>query len=225
MGKDEIKEVSQLLEAHQVGLENTRLKRLQGDERIPLYEVWQAGISQQSSIVRGLGKEVHIKCGDHHKELTSICIELSKALPYATELQKKTLQSYITSFESGDLDHYRNSQKSWVQDQKPRIENVFGFVEPYRDPSGVRAEFEGLVGINSDDKVLTTLVENSTSIIKNLPWVSKSTMDSLPLGPFENARFEPPHIASIYGKYPGKILANLTIYSIGVLLIKSVSCC
>jgi dipeptidyl-peptidase-3 len=57
------------------------------------------------------------------------------------------LRGYLASFETGDLHAYRAAQRAWVRDITPRVESVLGFVEPYRDPAGVRGEFEGIVGV------------------------------------------------------------------------------
>lgn len=88
----------------------------------------------------------------------------------------------------------------WVKDIKPAVEMVMGFVEPYRDPFGVRAEFEGLVGIvnREETKALTTLVENSTKFIRRLPWAEGST-ENEGKGPFEKSLFEAPDFTSVQG--------------------------
>ena len=82
------------------------------------------------------------------------------------------------------------------------LENIFGFVEPYRDPYGTRAEFEGLVAISDTEetKALTKLVENSATFIKKLPW-AEGTKENDGKGPFEKALFEPPDFASIHSMY------------------------
>ena len=49
----------------------------------------------------------------------------------------------------------------WVKDFQPSVEHLFRFVEPYRDPFSIRAEFEGLVGIMNrpETETLSVLVE------------------------------------------------------------------
>jgi dipeptidyl-peptidase-3 len=85
----------------------------------------------------------------------------------------------------------------WVRDKAPRVENIFGFVEPYRDPHGIRSEFEGLVAIANDGetKLLARLVENSAKFIRQLPWVARENTGN---GPFEKNLFEPPDFSSIH---------------------------
>lgn len=94
---------------------------------------------------------------------------------------------------------YKESQRTWVKDVAPVVENIFGFVEPYRDPFGTRAEFEGLVAIvdREGTKVLTRLVEESSKFIKLLPW-AKGCSENDGKGPFEKSLFEPPDFSSIY---------------------------
>ena len=65
-----------------------------------------------------------------------------------TPRQRLFLRQYIQSFESGGLHNYKETQKTWIRDSAPIVEKIFGFVEPYRDPFGIRAEFEGPVAIS-----------------------------------------------------------------------------
>jgi dipeptidyl-peptidase-3 len=142
-----------------------------------------------------------VKGGDHSEELARICASLSEAKKFAAnEKQERFLSHYIESFRTGDLEIYRNSQRTWITDKSPRVENIFGFVEPYRDPYGIRAEFEGLVAIMDLEETskLTKLVESSNIFIKRLPWAGNDENDGK--GPFEKALFEPPDFTSIHCK-------------------------
>lgn len=116
---------------------------------------------------------IRIIRGHHSDELKRICECLEEARKYAgNALQERFLSEYMESFTSGNIEAYKSSQRTWIKDVQPSVETVLGFVEPYRDPFGVRAEFEGLVGIvhRGETEVLTTLVKNSTKFIRRLPW-------------------------------------------------------
>lgn len=168
------------------------------------YEVWQASVVQDTEPTTlelpALGAAiVKIKRGDHSEDLANICTFLLEAKKYAAnETQERFLVQYIESFRSGNLDTYRDSQRTWITDKSPRVENIFGFVEPYRDPYGIRAEFEGIVAITDLDEtnVLKTLVDKSASFIKKLPWAGGKENDGK--GPFEKALFEPPDFTSVH---------------------------
>ena len=84
------------------------------------------------------------------------------------------------------MERYKEAQELWLEDFQPPVETVIGFVEPYRDPYGARAEFEGLVGIRDTEetKLLNMLVENSDRFISSLPWVDASD-PTHGKGPFE----------------------------------------
>jgi dipeptidyl-peptidase-3 len=61
----------------------------------------------------------------------------------ATEAE--ALTALIQHYETGNIaDHIRYSE-IWVRDSDPIIEHYHGFIESYRDPSGLRAEFESFV--------------------------------------------------------------------------------
>lgn len=206
MNKDEIALVSQVLEDRSIYPENTRIQKLQTLEQ-PIFEVLQASVHKDNSAQEfSLGDSkgtLRIIRGDHAKELDLICLSLAEASKYASELQKTILEQYIESFQTGSLHAYRDSQRSWVRDKGPRIENIFGFVEPYRDPFGIRAEFEGIVGISDieETKILRSLIENSDKFIRRLPWIDTIKLESHWKGPFEKTSFEAPDFASIHSMY------------------------
>ncbi|TFB00581.1 putative dipeptidyl peptidase 3 [Trichoderma ghanense] len=99
---------------------------------------------------------------------------------------------------------YRMSQKTWVTDISPRVENILGFVEPYRDPYGVRAEWEGVICISDPDETsrLKELVDNSTRFIRMLPWAVPGENDGK--GPFEANCFQAPNFTIVHA-LPGKL--------------------
>ncbi|KAM0454874.1 hypothetical protein ACHAPV_008248 [Trichoderma viride] len=158
----------------------------------------ESGIAAQFPLPNGQEGHVRLVKGDHSSDLQRICAELKEASRYAAnELQRNVISAYIESFETGSLDAYRTSQRLWVRDKAPRVENIFGFVEPYRDPQGIRAEFEALVAIADDMEtlLLTKLVDNSARFIRRLPW---ATPENDGKGPFEKSLFEPPDFSSIH---------------------------
>jgi dipeptidyl-peptidase-3 len=207
LSREEISVATTAMEKHGIFLENTRLRKHMESGKT-IFEVLQGSIetgqSTEIPVDEGplAGSCVHIIRGDHATELSQVCDSLREAAEYASsDTQRKFLAEYIASFTTGSLESYRDSQRTWVRDVSPRIENIFGFVEPYRDPHGVRAEWESLVAISdvTETKRLQRLVENSASFIRQLPWVA-GTNEHEKNGPFEKNLFEPPDFTSIHGK-------------------------
>ncbi|QKX57989.1 uncharacterized protein TRUGW13939_05109 [Talaromyces rugulosus] len=150
--------------------ENTRLRKSTPPDGITVYDLLQASVQQDESDLDILAadKKLRLIRGDHKQELEKICASLlSASQNVANPAQNQLLTELHDSFLNGDLNTYRSSQRIWVKDKAPRVETVLGFVEPYRDPLGVRAEFEGIVGI-ADTKetfVLRKLAEMGSRLI------------------------------------------------------------
>ena len=196
LSEAEISSISKLLELEGIYPENTRISKQDDLTYTVRLASVQAGKPRSFSL--DPERTVQIVAGDHAAELASICSELSLAATYAAnDIQKDVLSAYIDSFQTGSLDKYRDSLRLWVKDKAPRVENIFGFVEPYRDPYGIRAEFEGLVAIADDEetRLLRKLVGNSAKFIRRLPWAVGEENDGK--GPFEKSLFEPPDFSSI----------------------------
>lgn len=207
ISQDEIAVVSQALEDCSIFPENTRIRKVESNG-ISVFEVLQASIEKDEIVqefrLRDSKGVARLIRQDHSKELAQICSSLAEASKYAAnENQKTFIAQYIESFRTGSLHAYRDSQRTWIKDETPRVENIFGFVEPYRDPHGTRAEFEGLVAVSDaeETKVLKILVEQSAKFIRRLPWADGNLEESKGKGPFEKALFVPPDFTSIHSTY------------------------
>ena len=203
----EIKEVTKALEGINISPENTRLRKDSSKDNAGVVTVLQASIethTEPTPLDSKTELQLRLKRGDHQAALRKICAELTKAADFASNnVQKAIIEKYIQSFTTGDLEAYKESQKLWIKDHSPRVENIFGFVEPYRDPAGVRAEFEALVAIEDpeESKILRRLVERSDHLIRQLPWARGATEND-GKGRFERVRFEPPSFAGIHSQSP-----------------------
>lgn len=128
--------------------------------------------------------------GDHQKEFAAITAEFEEALKYvANDTQKNMIKAYISSFKTGSMNAHKDSQRYWVKDIGPKVETNIGFIETYRDPSGVRGEWEGLVAMVNSERTAKfgELVDNAKTFVKQLPWPQD----------FEKDVFTPPDFTSL----------------------------
>ncbi|KAH7087391.1 peptidase family M49-domain-containing protein [Paraphoma chrysanthemicola] len=170
----------------------------------PEYRGLQASTQQNVTTLSNVGHEwkgtVKLVGGDYHEELSAICDSLEQAMKFAAdETQRATLSHYVQSFRTGSVDDYRESQCTWVKDRSPKVENIFGFVESYRDPQGARAEFEAIVAINDPErtKLLHTVVKQSDEFIRTLPWAREQSENN-GKGHFEKDLLAPSDLSSIH---------------------------
>lgn len=84
---------------------------------------------------------------------------------------------------------------------EPKVEEIFGFVETYRDPLNLRAEWESIVAITDAEETSSfkSFVDRSTTFLRRLPWTFDCT-DNDGKGPFEKSVFVAPAFTSIHGK-------------------------
>lgn len=156
--KDEITAIGDFLEKKGLPLENTRLRKTSGGD----FELLIAsGLSSPPTQDRDLGdadhwqldgklqgKKLTLAFGDYSEEMSKIANSIQQAALHAeTDTEKKMLEQYARSFRTGSIEAYKESQRLWVNDQGPEIETNIGFVETYRDPHGVRGEWEGFVAM------------------------------------------------------------------------------
>lgn len=156
--KDEITVIGDFLESKGLPVENTRLRKTtSGDFELLI----ASGLSSPPAHDRDLGEEVswelngilkgkklRLVFGDHQNEMSKIAHSIKQAeLNAASDTQKQMLEQYAKSFGTGSIEAYKESQRLWVKDQKPAVETNLGFVETYRDPHGVRGEWEGFVSM------------------------------------------------------------------------------
>ncbi|KAL8771128.1 MAG: hypothetical protein Q9209_003299 [Squamulea sp. 1 TL-2023] len=181
--QDEIEAISAFIAEKKLLPENTRLKKTKdGNFQLliasglskPPPEGGDAGPNTTFNLNGKLeGKNLELVFGDHIEELAKIALHIKKAgLNAANDTQKQMMDEYAKSFGSGSLNAFKESQKLWVKDIGPAVETNIGFIETYRDPANVRAEWEGLVAMVNQErtKAFQKLVDAAPSMIPKLPW-------------------------------------------------------
>ncbi|KAL2139338.1 hypothetical protein VTI28DRAFT_5326 [Corynascus sepedonium] len=182
--KDEVSAVSKWMEDKGLLPENTRLRKTENG----VYELLIAsattsipsnggdiGKDTEYEISEGplAGKTVKLVYGDYAKEMNAIASFIRKAADNAeNETQKKMHLAYAESFESGSLLAFKDSQRHWIRDQGPMVECNIGFIETYRDPAGVRGEWEGFAAVVNLERTRAfgELVRSAPDLIPLLPW-------------------------------------------------------
>lgn len=181
--KQEIEVLGEFLAEKKILPENTRIRKTQnGNFEIPIAsgiskpppEGSDAGQETAWDLEGPLkGKSVELVFGDHIEEMAKIALHMKKAgLSAANDTQKMMMDQYAKSFSTGSLNAFKESQKLWVKDIGPEVESNIGFIESYRDPAGVRSEWEGMVAMVNKERTraFQKLVDFAPSMIPKLPW-------------------------------------------------------
>lgn len=156
--KEEITLIGDFLEQKKLLLENTRLKKTSnGDFELLIASAQKSpsGSDRDVGNVNGWdlegkldGKKLRLVYGDHAEQMAKISEQMKQAgLNSANETQQNMHSEYVKSFQTGSLEAFKQSQRYWIQDKGPMVESDIGFVETYRDPHGVRGEWEGFAAM------------------------------------------------------------------------------
>ncbi|KAI1928133.1 hypothetical protein LOZ58_004988 [Ophidiomyces ophidiicola] len=198
--KEEITLVGDFLEKKKLLLENTRLRKTKnGDFELLIASAQKnpAGRDRDVGDINGWpldgkleGKQLTLVYGDYAdllEKITKSCMQAG--LNPANDIQKNMYEQYAKSFSTGSLEAYKESQRFWIRDKGPMVESDLGFVETYRDPHGVRGEWEGFAAMVNQErtKSFEKLVANAPSFIPKLPWGKD----------FEKDKFHSPDFTSL----------------------------
>merc|ERR1719162_903942 len=105
--------------------------------------------------------------------MARVVAAIRDAAPHAAnDHQIAMLDRYISSFERGSIDEHKNASRHWIKDIGPAVESYIGFIKSYRDPSGVRGEWEGFVScVNKEvSRKFGVLVDNAEKFLVMMPW-------------------------------------------------------
>ncbi|KAH9902261.1 peptidase family M49 [Xylariomycetidae sp. FL2044] len=119
------------------------------------------------------GKTIKLVYGDYAKEMAAITENIKKAAENGdNENQQKMYNAYAKSFETGSLLAFKDSQRFWIRDKGPMVESNIGFIETYRDPAGIRGEWEGFAAVVNLERTRAFggLVSAAPTLIPLLPW-------------------------------------------------------
>ncbi|KAK3394642.1 peptidase family M49-domain-containing protein [Podospora didyma] len=189
--KDDVDAVAKWMQAKGLLPENTRLRKAQdgvfelliasGKTTIPR-EGGDIGKDTEFKISEGPldGKTIKLVYGDHAPEMGAIAGFIKKAAENAeNHTQEKMHLAYAKSFDEGSLEAFKDSQRYWIRDQGPMVECNIGFIETYRDPAGIRGEWEGFAAVVNLErtKAFGELVRSAPDLIPLLPWDSEFEKD------------------------------------------------
>eukprot|EP00980_Cylindrotheca_fusiformis_P011381 scaffold2638_cov114-Cylindrotheca_fusiformis.AAC.9 len=189
---DDVKIANAFLDSQNISAYNTRLfkttKTTQEETTILVdYIIRQASATLQQDAappqpIRYEDKATFtIVKGDYAPLMKRIVNALNNALPYtANSTQTAMIQKYIESFEVGTIDAHRDASRFWIRDKGPAIESYIGFIESYRDPSGVRGEWEGFCAcVNKEiSRKFQILVDRAESFLTKMPWPKEFEKDT-----------------------------------------------
>ena len=167
--KAEVQDVQKRMQAQGMEAWNTRLFKEDGK-----LVLWVASVRQREALLdNDLTKPVIVRYGDYSAILAGVVNAFEMAYHYAANSrEREMIKDYIDHFVSGDINKHKDAMRAWVKDKGPVVETNIGFIETYRDPIHVRAEWEGLVAIvnKAQSAKFQKLVNTAGKFLPKLPW-------------------------------------------------------
>jgi dipeptidyl-peptidase-3 len=119
------------------------------------------------------GKTIKLVYGDYSIEMAAITASVQKAAQNGdNKTQEEMHNAYAKAFGNGSMLAHKDSQRFWIKDKGPMVESNIGFIETYRDPAGIRGEWEGFAAIVNLERTRAfgALVDAAPTLIPMLPW-------------------------------------------------------
>ena len=178
--QSEISYVSDFVKDRGLMPENTRLRKLgSGDLELliasAVTQPAQRDLKESQWTLEGplKGKKLSLVYGDHKTEMGKIARNLMEAKKFALNDEEDKMQGeYVKAFHDGSMFAHLDSQRHWIKDKGPMVECNIGFIETYRDPHGIRGEWEGFAAMINKERTraFSKLVESAPAQIPKLPW-------------------------------------------------------
>ena len=169
------------------GYINRALKTVDGNGK-NVYEIRNAAVNRAVlSEEEFEDASFRVTTGDYSPLLALVNENLKKAAEFAgRDEEKAMLLGYVKSFEEGSLAAHKDGSRHWIRNKGPAVETYIGFIETYRDPIGMRGEFEGFVSmVNKEQSAkFQELVNNAEQILTRLPWPKEFEKDKFLLPDF-----------------------------------------
>ena len=192
--EEEVVSVNKVITSKGLKIENTKIVRDDTKHRynvlLPSVQIDEEGEQIGTVDIKSTSWPVFLTKGRYSNILKKVNFFLNQAKKYASnEIEEKMLSSLISSYETGSCDDHIKYSEYWVKDIDPPVEFYHGFIESYRDPSGIRAEYEGFVACidKKESRILHNFVKSSNIVLPLLPLLPE----------YERKTFTPPSYNAI----------------------------
>lgn len=149
---------------------------VENSEQVPPYGFNERLIKTES----GIQRQVIYKDGLYGEYVQKIIENLTKALEFTeNKKQKKSIQTLIKFYETGDAKDFDEHCVAWTKDQDSSVYFINGLIESYEDPLGIGCTFESIVAFKNPEQ--TAKVEKITQNIQwfedNMPFADEFKKD------------------------------------------------